>query len=92
MITHDLYYLGAGDIQNLSAGIDSGYDLTVQNVNSFPIYLGGSDNLNSENYGYRLDAGASFSIELSGQDDLFVNTDNNGTYVAVLRAHLEIGK
>jgi hypothetical protein len=81
----------SGNVQNLTAGLDSGFDITIQNINSFPIYIGGAG-VNSEDFGYRIDAGTAFSIELSGQDDLYVTTDQNGTYVAVLRAHLETGK
>lgn len=92
MITHNLYNLNSEDVVNLTGGIDSGFDLTIQNLSNHPIYLGGDDEINTSNFGYKLDASQSFSIELSGQDDLWVYSDDNDVTIAVLRAHLEIGK
>ena len=53
-------------------------------------YLGGTG-VTSTNYGYRLDAGTAFSIELSGRDKLYAITDTNGSKVAVLTSGLESG-
>jgi hypothetical protein len=72
-------------------GIHSGLDITIQNVHGTAIvYLGGTD-VSSTNYGYRLDPGTAFSIELSGRDALYAITDTNGSKVAVLKSNLESG-
>lgn len=72
-------------------GTHSGLDTTVQNIHATAIvYLGGTG-VSSTNYGYRLDPGTAFSIELSGRDALYAITDTNGSKVAVLKTSLESG-
>jgi hypothetical protein len=66
-------------------------DITIQNVHaSANVYIGG-EGVTSSNYGYRLSAGAAWSIELSGKDTLYAISDTNGSQVAVLQTSLESG-
>jgi hypothetical protein len=91
MTTHKFITLQDTNPVNLTAGPDSGFDITVQNVNdSGYIYVGGSD-VSSSNYGYRIAPNQAFSVELSGQDDLYVAGSTSGLSVAALLFHLEVG-
>jgi hypothetical protein len=72
-------------------GIHSGLDVTIQNTHATAlVYIGGTG-VTSSNYGYRLSAGAAWSIELSGKDALYAVSDTNGSAVAVLTTSLELG-
>lgn len=92
MITTNLITINSGDVYNLSEGYDAGFDITIQNVGITPIYIGGDSEVNPEYFGYRIDPNTAFSIELSGQDDIWAYSDDNNGQIAVLRAHLEVGK
>jgi hypothetical protein len=71
-------------------GIHSGVDLTVQNLDgSNYVYLGGEE-VNSNNFGYRLAPGAAVSFELPGRDAIYAYSDNE-IDVAVLMTGLEAG-
>ena len=92
MITHQLITLDNVTATNLTIGYDSGFDITIQNTSTAGyVYLGG-DGVSSTNYGYMLYPGHAFSLELSGQDDLFAIASDTTTAVAVLMAHLEVGQ
>lgn len=70
-------------------GIHSGMDITIQNVNdSGYIYIGG-EGVTDTSYGFRLMPQHSFSIELPGEDALYLIADNNGMKAAVLQTNLE---
>jgi hypothetical protein len=71
-------------------GIHSGMDITIQNINtSGYIYIDTVDTVSSESYGFRLPAGAAFSVELNGKDDLYIIASANGLQAAVLIVGLE---
>lgn len=73
-------------------GLHSGMDITIQNVNSTGvIYIGGNENLASDNYGYRLSADHAVSFELPGNDALYAIAENDGAEVAIIRTNLESG-
>lgn len=73
-------------------GTHSGMDITLQNVNSEGyIYLGGSDDLSSSNYGFRIMPNHSFSVELNGKDAMYAIASTNGLSLAVLKTKLESG-
>lgn len=72
------------------AGIHSGTDITIQNLDGAnPIYLGGSD-VNSTIFGYRLAPGSAISFELPGTDAIYGYSDYE-INVAVLMTNLEVG-
>lgn len=69
--------------------VHSGLDLTVQNVHeSATVYLGGTG-VTSSNYGYKLEPGDGFSIELNPRDQFYAISDTDGSEVALLRVLLE---
>jgi hypothetical protein len=69
--------------------VHSGLDLTVQNVHeSAIVYLGG-EGVTTENYGYKLEPGDGFSIELNPRDQFFAISDTDESEVALLRVLLE---
>lgn len=92
MTTHALTTLSNTSATRLTPnGLHSGMDITIQNVHSTAIvYLGGAG-VTSSNYGYRLDAGSAWSIELPGTDAIYAITDTNSSKVAVLKTNLESG-
>jgi hypothetical protein len=72
--------------------VHSGLDVTVQNVNDEGyIYLGGSNTISTNDYGYRLSPNNAFSIELSGYDHMYAIADTNDLLLAVLKCNLESG-
>lgn len=72
-------------------GVHSGVDITIQNLSDTAyVYLGAED-VNAENFGYRLAPGAAWSVELPGTDAIYAVGDTNGTYIAVLQTGLETG-
>jgi hypothetical protein len=92
MTTHSLTTLSNTTATKLTpSGTHSGLDITIQNVHATATVYVGGNNVSSNNYGYRLDPGTAFSIELSGRDSLYAITDTNGSKVAVLTTSLELG-
>jgi hypothetical protein len=92
MITHSLTTLSSSSATRLTPnGIHSGFDLTVQNVHATAIVYLGGQGVTSSDYGYRLDPGTAWSVELSSADYLYAITDTNTSKVAVLRTNLESG-
>lgn len=70
-------------------GTHSGMDITIQNLDeAATVYIGG-ETVTTENYGFRLDPGAAWSVELPPRDNLYVISDTNGSKVAVLSVSLE---
>lgn len=92
MTTHSLTTLSNSAATRLTPnGTHSGMDITIQNVDASAIvYIGGED-VSSSNYGYRIDPGTAFSIELPGRDALYAITNTNGSSIAVLKTNLESG-
>jgi hypothetical protein len=69
--------------------VHSGLDLTVQNIDeSAIVYIGGTG-VSAESYGYKLEPGDGFSIELNPRDELYAISDTDGSEVALLRVLLE---
>jgi len=69
--------------------VHSGLDLTVQNVHeSAIVYLGG-EGVTTENYGYKLEPGTGFSVELNPRDQFYAISDTDESEVALLRVLLE---
>jgi hypothetical protein len=92
MVTHSLTTLSnSSATRSTPTGIHSGFDLTVQNVHATAIVYIGGQGVTSTDYGYRLDPGTAWSVELSSADYLYAVTDTNGSKVAVLKTNLESG-
>jgi hypothetical protein len=90
MTTHSLTTLSNSAATRLTPnGIHSGMDITIQNIHaSATVYIGG-EGVTSSSYGYRLSAGAAWSVELAGQDALYAITSTNGSSVALIMLGLE---
>jgi hypothetical protein len=69
--------------------IHSGLDLTVQNVHETAIVYIGGEGVTAENYGYKLESGDAFSVELNPRDQLYAISDTDGSELALLRVLLE---
>lgn len=66
-------------------------DITIQNLDeSAYVYVGGED-VNPEDFGYRLSPNSAISFELPGRDALYAITDTDNSYLAVLKTNLEVG-
>jgi len=92
MTTHALTTLSNTTATRLSPnGVHSGMDLTVQNIHASAIVYLGGEGVTSSDYGYKLAAGSSWSVELPGQDALYAISSTNNSQVAVLKTGLELG-
>lgn len=89
MTTHNLYTISNIVPTNISEGKDTGWDITIQNVNASGYLYVGGEGVSSSNYGFRLSPSHSFSVELAGTDDLYIIAETNGLLAAVLRTNLE---
>ena len=87
---HDLLTLSNSTATELTPGArHSGLDLTIQNVDDTAIVYIGGEGVTASDYGFKLDPGAGFSIELNPNDRLYVISDTNESNAALLRALLE---
>jgi hypothetical protein len=92
MTTHATISLSSETATRLTPnGLHSGMDITIQNVDEDAyVYIGGED-VNPEDFGYRLSPGLAISFELPGRDALYAITDVDQSYIAVLKTNLESG-
>jgi hypothetical protein len=89
MTSHEIYTLSDTSATNITPGRDSGFDITIQNINSSGyIYIGGPE-VSTTNYGFRIAADQAFSVELDGSNDLYLVSSDNEMKAAVLRLNLE---
>lgn len=87
---HDLLTLSDSTATELTPGArHSGLDLTIQNVDASAVVYIGGEGVTASDYGFKLVAGAGFSIELNPNDRLYAISDTNGSNAALLRALLE---
>ena len=88
---HDLLTLSDSTATELTpAGkTHSGLDLTIQNVHETANVYIGAAGVTASNYGYKLEAGDAFSVELNPRDQLFAISDVNESELALLRVLLE---
>lgn len=87
MTTHAIVTLNSSTAVNLTSGYDSGFDITIQNIdNAAFVYIGGID-VSSSNFGYKLNPGNAFSVSLSGEDDLYA-ISSSSSQIAVLKLTL----
>jgi len=69
--------------------VHSGLDLTVQNVDETAVVYIGAAGVTSTDYGFKIQPGVAFSVELNPRDQLFAISGTNGSKVALLRVLLE---
>ena len=89
MTTHNMYTLSSTIATAITPGLDSGFDITIQNIHPSDYVYVGAEDVSSISYGFRISPGAAFSVELSGEDDLFLLGSSDSTQAAVLRVNLE---
>jgi hypothetical protein len=92
MTTHSIITLSDAEDSLLTpAGIHSGLDFTIQNLDSEAyVYIGG-EGVTASNFGYRLAPASAISFELPGKNALYAISDTDGAQVATLRTSLEVG-
>lgn len=92
MTTHALITLDNVTPTRLSpAGIHSGCDLTVQNVNATGYIYLGSSSVSSSSYGFRILPNHSISFELPGKDAMYAVASIDNMQAAVMITNLESG-
>lgn len=73
-------------------GLHSGLDITLQNVNdSGYIYVGGSAETSSTDYGFRILPNHSISFELPTVDALYAIASELNMKIAIIQTSLESG-
>lgn len=89
MANHRIELIGAVAKRITPAGLHSGMDITIQNVNeSGNIYVGG-EGVSTTNYGYRIAPDTAISFELPGNDSLYLIADESNSQAAILSINLE---
>jgi hypothetical protein len=61
----------------------------VQNVHETAIVYVGGEGVTDANYGFKMEPGVAFSVELNPRDQLYAISDTDGSTVALLRVLLE---
>jgi hypothetical protein len=90
MTQHALTTLSDSEATRITPnGTHSGMDITIQNVDEAAIVYLGGEGVTASDYGFKLTAGAAWSVELPGNDALYAISDTNGSDIAVLRLGLE---
>lgn len=89
-VTHNLVTLSSASVTQVGpTPRHAGADITLQNTASAGyVYIGASD-VSTSNYGFRIDPGAAWSVELSIYDTIHAITDVTGTKLAVLTLGIE---
>ena len=92
MTTHATISLSSSEATRLTPnGLHSGMDITIQNLDETAyIYIGG-ENVNPEDFGYRISPNNAWSVELAGRDAIYAITDVDNSYIAILKTSLESG-
>lgn len=93
MTQHSLTTLSNTSATRLTPhGNHSGLDITLQNVNaSGYIYLGGTEETSSTNYGFRIMPNHSISFELPSVDALYAVASAPDMKLAIIETNLESG-
>lgn len=93
MTQHSLTTLSSTSATRLTPiGLHSGLDITLQNVNaSGYVYVGGSSETSSTNYGFRILPNHSISFELPSVDALYAVASEPAMKLAIIQTSLESG-
>ena len=91
MTIHNLVTLSSSTATRLTPrGGHGGMDITIQNTNdSGYVYLGGTSDTTSSDYGFRLIPNQAISFELPGNDALYAISQNNAMTIGILQTGLE---
>lgn len=79
------------DTRLTPAGVHSGMDITIQNINASGVVYIGGQGVTSSNFGYRLSADHAISFELPGRDALYAIAENNNAEIAIITTNIETG-
>lgn len=89
-INHNLFTLSSASATMVGpTPRHRGVDITLQNTASVGSVFIGNGDVSSSNYGFRIDPGCGWSIELSIYDTIYATTDINGTKLATFTLNLE---
>lgn len=90
MTTHGIHTLSSTVPTKVTPeGVHSGIDVSIQNINtSGYIYVGGSANISSSTYGYRISPNNGISFELDGLDGLYLIASADNLQAAVITCAL----
>jgi len=93
MTQHSLTTLSSSSATRLTPiGLHSGMDITIQSVNdSGYIYIGGTENTSSTDYGFRIMPNHSISFELPSVDCLYAVSSSSGMKIAIIQTSLDSG-
>jgi hypothetical protein len=86
-----MYEVGDTPLRITPNGSHSGMDITIQNQGPAAVYLGVDNTLTNTNYGYKIAANQAFSVELPGNDALYVYAIDSGATISTLQLSLEQG-
>jgi len=93
MARHSLITLSSTQPTRVSSRAPhSGEDITIQNVDPEAVVYIGNENVSTTSYGFVLNPGAAWSVELPPKNDIFAISGTNGSKVAVLKVSLEYQK
>jgi hypothetical protein len=91
-IRQNIHTLSSSEATLVSpAGVHAGTDITIQNLSSDAYVLIGNSDVSAQEFGYRINPGSAWSVELSGKDAIYATTDVDGTSAAVIMLGLESG-
>lgn len=90
MTRHEKFTLTGGEATQITPnGTHSGMDITIQNINTNANVFVGGEGVTTSEFGFKITPGAAVSFELSGQDDLFICSDESPATAAVIKINLE---
>ena len=90
MTTHSIIPLSNATATRLTPnGTHSGFDITIQNVDEEAVVYIGGEGVTTTDYGFKITAGAAWSVELPSKDAIYAISDTNESAVAVLKLGLE---
>jgi len=93
MARHSLITLSSSSPTRVSTkALHSGEDITIQNVDSDAVVYLGSEDVSSTNYGFVLNPGAAWSVELPPKNEIYAISGTSGSKVAVIKVSLEYQK
>jgi hypothetical protein len=72
-------------------GVHAGVDITIQNLSTDKYVYIGTSEVSTSVFGYRIDPGAAWSVELAGNESVYAVSSANGVQAAVFMLALESG-
>ena len=88
--THSIVSLNSSTATKITpGGTHSGFDITIQNINSTGYVYVGGEGVTTSNYGFRILPNHSISFELAGKDHLYLISSAGSMSAAVIMIALE---